>query len=462
MFLKFQGMKKIEILILGGGLSGISTSFHAGHERCLILEKNNYLLGHIASKKARGFTWDEGPHVSFTKSPYIKSIFEKAVNEEFFEFEAKISNYYKGSWIDHPAQVNLHQVSEPLRSKCVTSFLKQSEDEINDAPNSYYDWLVKSFGNEFTNTFANVYTKKYWTLHAKEMGTDWLGSRIYRPSQLDFLEGSRHKIDKQTHYFKKFRYPKSGGFEKYASLLEKNSNFNLEEEVYEIDLSKKTVKTKTGETYTYNTLINTMPLPIFLNRCLQTKEKLSEEINLLDCSKLFLINIEVPAPRKRSDNWIYVYDENLLSTRINFIESLSINNTPEGYSGIQVEVYINGKNKLESTKSELGSLILDEMVTMGLIDAKILPDCKYSIVEVPWANVIFNLTTKQSLEKIWNELTQWGLVREAQDTNPISDWEKEKKQKTLGSLIMNGRFGQWKYFWTDDCILRGKQIGDII
>lgn len=455
-------MEETDILILGGGLAGVSASFHSGHRRCLVLEKKNYLLGHLISDKIRGFIWDEGPHVSFTKDSYIKSIFEKSVDGEFFEFEAKISNYFKGNWIDHPAQVNLFQLNEPLRTKCVNSFLEQSEHEINETPSNYHEWLVKSFGTEFTKIFASTYTKKYWTVDPKRMSIDWLGNRIFRPTKTDFLKGSRHKIKKQTHYFKTFRYPKFGGFEKFASILLKNINARLEEEVYEIDLERKIVKTTAGKDYSYKTLINTLPLPLFLNLSLQTKDKLIEEKKLLECSKLFLINIEVPASRKRCDNWIYVYDNNLLSTRINFIESLSINNAPEGCSGIQVEVYINGKDTLGHKKSELGAIILDEMVEMNLIDSKIVPKCKFTIKEVSWANVIFTLDTKQSLENIWSELSKYDLKRESYDTNPITNWEREKGKPFFGSLIMAGRYGQWKYFWTDDCILRGKQIGDII
>ena len=32
----------------------------------------------------------------------------------------------------------------------------------------------------------------------------------------------------------------------------------------------------------------------------------------------------------------------------------------------------------------------------------------------------------------------------------------------VGDLILAGRFGQWKYYWTDDCVLRGKYISEAI
>ena len=44
----------------------------------------------------------------------------------------------------------------------------------------------------------------------------------------------------------------------------------------------------------------------------------------------------------------------------------------------------------------------------------------------------------------------------------MSNWEEKNKGNALGSLIMAGRFGQWKYFWSDDCVLRGKYISENI
>lgn len=67
--------------ILGAGLSGISSSFHLGHNNCVVYEKNNYAGGHIHSEIIDGFTWDEGPHVSFTKNEYVKKLLADNVNK---------------------------------------------------------------------------------------------------------------------------------------------------------------------------------------------------------------------------------------------------------------------------------------------------------------------------------------------------------------------------------------------
>ena len=104
------------VIVLGAGLAGLSSSFHLRH-RCHVYEKNGHPGGHIYSRNVDGFTWDEGPHVSFTKYAYVRELFEKSVSGKFNEYPVFPTNYYKGSWVPHPAQSNLYAVPEPMRSE---------------------------------------------------------------------------------------------------------------------------------------------------------------------------------------------------------------------------------------------------------------------------------------------------------------------------------------------------------
>ena len=118
-----------EITILGAGLSGLATSFHVGHEKCTIYESKPYYGGHIYSTLRDGFTWDDGPHVSFRPGEYVEKLFAESVNGQFVEGPTCVSNYFRGNWIEHPAQSNLYQVPEPLRTECVNSFLADAKEE---------------------------------------------------------------------------------------------------------------------------------------------------------------------------------------------------------------------------------------------------------------------------------------------------------------------------------------------
>ena len=122
--------RDLDIVILGAGLAGLSTSYHLGHSsNTVILEAKDHYGGHVYSVQRDGFTWDDGPHISFTMNPYVKDLFAECVNGEYEEVKIEATNYYRGHWIDHPAQTSLWQVPEPLRTRCLESFLETAKKE---------------------------------------------------------------------------------------------------------------------------------------------------------------------------------------------------------------------------------------------------------------------------------------------------------------------------------------------
>ena len=152
-------------------------------DKCVIYEADSHYGGHVYSEEQDGFVWDDGPHVSYTKNEYIQQLFSDLVGGEFEEVQAEVVNYYKGHWIDHPAQSNLYQIPEPLRTQCLNSFLESRVENPAEqaAPANYEEWIHRAFGRVFADTFPAVYTRKYWTREPADLGTDWIGKRVYYP-----------------------------------------------------------------------------------------------------------------------------------------------------------------------------------------------------------------------------------------------------------------------------------------
>ncbi|RRJ94455.1 hypothetical protein Ga0100231_009205 [Opitutaceae bacterium TAV4] len=451
------------IVILGAGLSGLSASYHLGHKNCLLLEENLHAYGLLKSGFRDGFTWDQGPHVSFTKHDYVKHLFAESVQEEFDEYEVKTANYFHGAWIDHPAQSSLHQVPEPLRGQCLESFLaSRTAQPSTTLPQNYAEWLERAFGSKFAETFPAAYTRKYWTRDPKDLTTDWVGGRIFYPKVEDVIAGAKGPLGRPTHYITKVRYPRKGGYQSFVRKLAEGAHIQFGANVCRIDLERKKVWTASGECYTYRRLINTLPLPIFVQMCSQASPEVREAALRLSCSQLLLVNVTAPHPMRRQENWMYVYDENKYSTRINCTEKLTPGNAPAGHTGVQVEVYFSRNRPLTNTPADISTKVQDELIEMGLIDSTAVTACQVRrhIAYTPWANVIFDHDTRPALDVIWTWLERYGLCREADDLHPVSDWSTESLV-VFGSLIMAGRFGQWKYYWTDDCVLRGRSLSNI-
>ena len=457
-------MKEVEILILGSGLAGLSTSYHIGHNRCMILESKSHAFGHISSYKHEGFTWDEGPHVSFTKHQYVQELFEESVAGEFLEFPVKTTNFFQGSKVDHPAQSNLYQVPESLRKRCVDDFLaSRSANNDDTKPQNYAEWLYRSFGRTFADTFPRAYTKKYWTTEPENLTVDWVGNRVFYPKIEDVVNGASGPLAEQTHYIKKIRYPKHGGYERYGKLLAQGADIHLNSKVSTIDLENRVVTTESGQDFRYQQLVNTIPLPLFVNLCQQSSSVAKAAAEQLCCSELLLVNVTIDHPTAHPEHWFYVYDEDLLSTRIYCTEQLSPNNAPIGSTGIQVEVYASKYRPFSDTFDTIGAQVVEELKQLGFIDVdQSQSGPRFHTHYVPYANIIFDQHREGALDIIYLDLEKYGLIREQDALEPTTDWGHsntgDATQFFSGSIHLAGRFGQWKYFWSDDCVMRGRQL----
>jgi protoporphyrinogen oxidase len=442
------------ITILGAGLAGLSCSFHLGHSNCVIFERNSYSGGHIYSHERNGFIWDEGPHVSFTKREYVQSLFEESVRGEYNEFPVKVGNYYQGQWIPHPAQCNLWALPEPLRTDCLGDFLQTRQTSTDTAPPSNYgEWLSRAFGETFTEHFPAVYTRKYWTREPCDLAVDWVGERVFYPDVQTVVRGYRQQPTSETHYIKTIRYPTSGGFTRFADRLRSGANIRFSTEVVGIDLRNKELTFANGQRHCYSRLINTLPLPEFIAMTRDVPADIRAAAGQLCCSSLLLVNITARQSAVHPFHWIYVYDHDKLATRISYMDRLAPNNAPIGMSGLQVEVYGSRYRPFAGSPADVMAAVVREVKEMGLIEDYL----DVHVKEIPYANVIFDLERGDAQSCILDWLARFGLERETDDMLPMIDWT-EGIAPTSGSLCLAGRFAQWKYFWTDDCVLRGQYL----
>ena len=192
-----------KIIILGAGIAGMSCSYHLGHQNCIVIDKNPYKGGHCYTHSKDESLWDEGPHVSFTKNKYVQNLLWSNNNCKFSEFNAEIGNWYKGNWIPHPAQYNLHSIPKSLAKECLDDFLLMRKSKNNNKQKilkNYEEWLINAFGEKFARNFPFTYTKKYWTCNPKDLTTNWIGERLVYPNPKDIIEGFQNKSRKSSHY----------------------------------------------------------------------------------------------------------------------------------------------------------------------------------------------------------------------------------------------------------------------
>lgn len=449
-------------VILGGGLCGLSTSYHLGHSRCLVLEAKPYWGGHARSERWNGAWWDEGPHISFTKSEYVRDLFAASVAGEFHEFEAIVKNYDRGTWIDHPAQTNLFQLPEPERVACIKSFLEKRKRSVEPSPKNYGEWLECAFGPAFAHAFPFRYTRKYWTVEPTALTTDWIGERVYLPTVDEVIQGSLKPLPRSGHYITTARYPRVGGFQSFVKKLEAGANVQVGAEVERISLGERRLWTKDGRTVEFSRLISTIPLPVLVRAIDEAPDEVRSAAERLTCSSVVLVNLIANGELRQPAHWFYVYDEDKLSTRVTDIGRICPTYKSSYQTLLQVEVYFSRFRPQQLSLNDIQEGVAREIASLDLFSvakgaATQRVEVSRTARHVRWANVMFTHETKPALEEILSWLSSFGLVRESGDTSPLTNWEG-RARPSLGHIILGGRYGQWKYYWTDDCVLRGVEI----
>src|SRR5262245_44998552 len=74
----------IKTLILGGGLAGVSTAYHAPKGSTLLVEREKNVGGTARSFKVGGFTFDFTGHLLHLHSDYTKKLIPRLLNNDVF------------------------------------------------------------------------------------------------------------------------------------------------------------------------------------------------------------------------------------------------------------------------------------------------------------------------------------------------------------------------------------------
>lgn len=420
------------IAILGSGISALGAAQALAGESAevVLYDKNARAGGHTNSLTyPQGFVFDMGPHVSFTSDTRIQELLAAAVDGEFETHKYRFNNNWEKLWLKHPVQTNLYGLPPDLITKIVTDFVEESArgTEIRN----YQDWLTVAYGRTFAERFPEQYTYKYHTTHARNLTTDWMGPRMYRPKLEEMIRGALTAETPNVHYIQSFRYPKRGGFGAYLDKWLASSRIELSHEVTRIDPTQRTLAFRNGRTQGYDALISSVALTDLIPMIAGVPEDVRAAARLLACSACVLVNIGVARDDFASTHVSYFYDFDVVFPRTSYPHLMSSGNAPPGCGSVQVEVYFSPKYRPFTGKpADYIEPVIRDLVRCGVFreDERILLK---DAVFAPYANIIFDHDRVAALA------TVHGFMDDV-------------------AIRHCGRFGDWGYYWTDDSIKSGE------
>jgi protoporphyrinogen oxidase len=424
----------INISILGTGMAGFGAS-HAAHEaglRPAVYDLHDHIGGHTASYEfAGGWTFDEGPHVSFTENPRIQDLLAANVNGKYESSPTRVNNYWKGHWIKHPAQINLNGLPANLVTQILLEFVELSQRTESPPIYNYEDWLRASFGKTFSETFPMEYTVKYHTTKAANMHTEWIGPRLYRPNLEEVFRGALQPSSDDVHYISRFRYPTHGGFAAYLEPFRRIADINLGYEVVGIDPKRRVLRFKNGKTASYDGLVSSIPLPELVPMIDGTPKDILQAASRLACTEAVIVSLGIDRPDLVDAHWSYFYDRDVFFTRLSTPHLQSPHNVPPGCGSLQAECYYSKKYRpLDRRPEDCIEPVIADLKRTGILRESDRVLFRHAM-HLNYANVIFDLESTPATAAVHGYLDDIGIG-------------------------YCGRYGDWAYIWTDQSFVSGE------
>ena len=409
-------MTKVKYLILGAGISGLSFANYLDSKDYIILEKENEPGGLCRTHKIDEYVWDYAGHFFHFKNEDSKNFFKPTLNNEKCVEQIKTTKiYFKNNYIDYPFQKNNHQLEKEDFIDCLYYLFFKNEKEDYS---SFKDMLFGKFGKGICERFLIPYNEKLYACDLDYLDKDAMGRFFPYANIEDIIKNMKNKSN--SSYNDTFIYPINGAQTVISYLMSKleKSNVHLNEEVIDIDVTNKIVKTK-NETYKFEYLINSIPFNIFNKLCNGEELELSWNRVLV-----FNIGFDLPAIDK-TIHWIYFPEKEYNFYRVGFYNNI----LKKEKLSIYVEI---GFNKDEPINiDEQYQKTLENLKKCGIIENhKVV--AKESILMDP-AYVHISNKSNEDVSKVIEKLSQ-------------------------NNVYTIGRYGSWTYSSMEDCYMQAKNL----
>ena len=427
------------VVILGGGLTGISTAVHlrAGVP-WLLFEREDRLGGHARTDERDGYRFDKTGHWLHLRDAGVRQMVDELLPGQMVSIARRARIFSHGVLTRYPYQANLHGLPPDVIKECLLGVMEAklatatATGTAGDAAN-FEDYCLRHFGAGISKHFMIPYNEKIWGVPPREITSAWCSRFVPLPNLEQVVAGAVGAGPPEMGYNQSFLYPKSGGIETFTRALQTRLHGGLvatRSSPDAVDWRRREVVVG-GERIRYRALVATIPLPELLKRMPELPPDVERHAGNLRCTTLRYLNIGARGQPPADWHWIYVPEKRYPFYRVNVFSTAMASMAPAGCSSICVEMADRGPITDAAVRDTTAALV----AAGALGDANDVVFADPQLIE--YAYVVFDQNYYEATRAIFTFL-------EANDIYP------------------RGRYGAWTYNAMEDCLLAGREVAALV
>ena len=337
-------------LILGAGLTGLSTALHAaraGSAPVTVLERGDAVGGKARSRRRDGYTFDITGHWLHLRDERVRALASELFGPgDLVEIERVTGIYTHGVMLPYPFQANLHGLPLPVVQECLATFVEaQAAAAAPDAPTprTFEDFAVARFGRGIAEQFFIPYNRKLWGAAYDDLTPDWISRFVPLPDVRQVIGGAIGLRQDGLGYNARYLYPAGGGIDALPQALGRaadraGATVHTGVDVVRIDPRARTVTTADGASHGYQRLVSTLPLPELVRRIDGVPSELAAAAGRLRWVRWRYLDVGTRSPVPMDEHWVYVPDPQVPFFRVGCYSNALPAMAPKGRGSLYVEL----------------------------------------------------------------------------------------------------------------------------
>src|SRR5512140_104544 len=426
------------VLILGGGLAGLSAAYFS-EKPWRLIERSDRVGGLVKTDRLDGFLFDATGHWLHLRDKDIRERVEKTwLPGELVCIQRRAAIYSRGVFTRFPYQVNTHGLPADVVAENLIGFVEAQLGPKGRAlrerePRNFHEFILRYLGEGFAKNFMVPYNRKLWTVEPEELSAAWCGRFVPKPSLEEVVRGALGLGSDALGYNASFLYPREGGIERWAQAMAaslRGGDVELNVEPTSIDWKARRASLSDGRVLGYSHLVSTVSLPGLVAALEKGASGAPPEVvgaaGRLRATTVTYVRVGARGPNRQPWHWIYLPEDRFHAYRSGAPSAVYPGLGPSGHASFYVEYSHQGSlTPEEGERYAVEDLVASQMIH-GAQDVLFA-----SAKEIPHAYVLYDEAYGPAKERIVRFLEHAGIE-------------------------IAGRYGSWEYSSMEDAVLAGR------